>query len=322
MKLVSIVVPIYNVEKYLDECISSLINQNYKKIEIILVNDGSTDRSKKICQKYLKKDKRIKLINQKNSGHGPACNTGINNANGSYIFFCDGDDYLLENSIKHLVENIEDKNSNIAICTAYAFDNKSKINSIDPYHSLIRIPQLNSDDCLNNWEIIKYASQLSVRAWDKLYDLKWLKKNKIYFPNFKTYYDDVPFHWEVISKTIKLSILREQLYCYRLNRENASYYEINQKQFFEVRKTAMEIVKIHNKNLLNEFYISFIADISWIENIEKQIKLDFYEELNKALSNKKLTKETKDFIKNYFYRQSFEYKIKEKIKACLKILKS
>ena len=101
-ELISIIVPIYNVSKYLDKCLNSLINQTYKNIEIILINDGSTDNSISICLKYKKKDKRIRLYNKKNGGLSSARNMGIKYSKGNYLFFVDSDDFLDLEIIEYL----------------------------------------------------------------------------------------------------------------------------------------------------------------------------------------------------------------------------
>ena len=100
--LISIIVPIYRVEEYLDKCLSSIINQTYKNLEIILVNDGSDDNSIKIAKKYAKKDERIKIIEEDNKGLSCARNTGINASTGKYITFVDSDDFIEENYIEVL----------------------------------------------------------------------------------------------------------------------------------------------------------------------------------------------------------------------------
>ena len=97
--LFSIIVPVYNTEKYLDRCLKSIINQTYSKIEIIVVNDGSTDRSLDICIKYQKMDKRVVVINKENGGLSSARNAGLINATGNYYIFVDSDDYIDLNSI-------------------------------------------------------------------------------------------------------------------------------------------------------------------------------------------------------------------------------
>ena len=107
-KLVSIIVPIYNTEKYLERCIDSLINQTYKNIEIILINDGSTDNSINILKKYKKIDTRIKIIDKKNEGPNIARKTGLENADGNYIMFVDSDDYIHPNTVEILVSKINE----------------------------------------------------------------------------------------------------------------------------------------------------------------------------------------------------------------------
>lgn len=126
--LVSIIIPIYNVEAYLEETVNSVCNQTYKNIEIILVNDGSTDNSGMICNLLAEKDYRIKVINKLNGGLSSARNTGIDNASGDYLFFLDGDDYIAKESITVLLDQFRDR-KNIGIVSApcfYSFD-KDKI---------------------------------------------------------------------------------------------------------------------------------------------------------------------------------------------------
>ena len=100
--IISIIVPVYNVEKYLDKCIDSIINQTYKNIEIILIDDGSTDQSSAICDKYSKLDKSIKVIHKKNGGISDARNEGTKITTGSYLMFIDSDDYIDSNMIEEL----------------------------------------------------------------------------------------------------------------------------------------------------------------------------------------------------------------------------
>ena len=115
-KLVSIIVPVYNVEKYLPKCVGSLINQTYKNVEIILVDDGSTDQSGNICDTYLEKDNRIVVLHKKNGGLSDARNFGIEHAKGDYYSFVDSDDYLKEKTIENLVDAAENNGCQISVC--------------------------------------------------------------------------------------------------------------------------------------------------------------------------------------------------------------
>lgn len=119
--LVSIVIPVYNVEKYLKECVDSAINQTYKNIEIILVDDGSKDNSGKICDEYKEKDERVIVIHKENGGLSDARNCGMANANGEYIYFLDSDDYILENTISELLEKAIENSSDFVFFGATSF---------------------------------------------------------------------------------------------------------------------------------------------------------------------------------------------------------
>lgn len=119
--LISIIIPVYNVEEYLHECVDSVINQTYRNIEIILVDDGSTDSSGKICDEYAENDKRITVVHQKNGGLSVARNTGLSNAHGDYVYFLDSDDYIKKNALENLLVIAEKDNSNIVFFDAISF---------------------------------------------------------------------------------------------------------------------------------------------------------------------------------------------------------
>lgn len=118
-ELISVIVPIYNTSKYLSKCIDSIINQTYKNLEIILVNDGSTDNSLDICNKYKLIDSRIIIINKDNGGLSSAKNIGLDNHKGRYIAFIDSDDYVDNNFIGELYNNLISTNSDISLCNYY-----------------------------------------------------------------------------------------------------------------------------------------------------------------------------------------------------------
>jgi len=125
---VSIIVPVYNVELYLEECLYSIINQTFEDIEIILINDGSTDHSLEIMEKFAKKDNRIKIISQKNKGVSEARNAGILIASGDYILFVDSDDVILTNTIEILYNKIIQTGSDLLLGNVlYYYPNGSKV---------------------------------------------------------------------------------------------------------------------------------------------------------------------------------------------------
>ena len=125
--LVSIVLPIYNVEKYLDRCIESVVCQTYKNLEIILVDDGSSDESPKICDTWALKDKRIKVIHKKNGGLGYARNTGIENASGEYVCFFDSDDYIRKDTVEKTYNVAHNQNCDMVLFGHYDVNSHGKI---------------------------------------------------------------------------------------------------------------------------------------------------------------------------------------------------
>lgn len=176
-ELISIVVPIYNVEKYLVKCIESLLKQTYTNLEIILVNDGSTDNSLSLCEEYRKKDNRIKIINKKNGGLSDARNKGIDVATGKYIAFVDSDDYIECDMIEVLYRDLKENNANISMC---GFDKiyedeslKDNKNEIIDYKFEVFDREKSIRELILDKKIHNYA-------WNKLYEKSLF--NEIRYP--------------------------------------------------------------------------------------------------------------------------------------------
>lgn len=190
--LISIIVPIYNVEDYLEECINSLIQQTYHNLEIVLVNDGSTDRSLQICETFKVLDKRIVLISQENQGLSSARNTGIKRMHGDFFTFVDSDDYLEKNFIKKLYDAIIKMNCDIAIAgTTFEW----------PRHAIKKEPY---KTCfMPSIEIVKLfilkKEGIIQSAWGKLYNSKIAQV--LEFPVGKLYEDQFVMYHTVISNT-------------------------------------------------------------------------------------------------------------------------
>lgn len=165
-ELVSIVVPIYNTQDYLKQCIDSLIRQTYKNIEIILVDDGSTDNSFLMCQEYGKKDKRVRCIHKENGGVSSARNVGIRNATGKYLCFCDSDDWYAEDAIFSMVKSMEETNSDYVASGRFggAYENKIFSKMENPF------------------EILNYLTLIgSYNTISKLFKTQLVKDNNLYF---------------------------------------------------------------------------------------------------------------------------------------------
>ena len=166
---VSVIIPVYNVETYISKCISSVIEQNYKNIEIILIDDGSQDSSGKILDEYEKKDDRITVIHQKNKGVSAARNRGLELASGDYVVFVDGDDWVDSDYVSYFVELLQNHECEIGmnVNNYTAISNRSNDNTY-----------IISSEKAMEW---LYLDKIFVAVWNKIYDMQFLKRNKIKF---------------------------------------------------------------------------------------------------------------------------------------------
>ena len=208
--LISIIIPVYNVEKYLSNCIDSVINQTYTNIEILLINDGSTDNSQKICEEYTNIDKRIILINKENGGLSDARNMGIINANGKYITFIDSDDTVKENYIEYLYKLLLKYKTNMSIAAYSVISNKKIINIGQGYKE----ENFNTKDCLDR---LLCEKGFTVSSCAKLYNKSLF--NNIRYPKGKLC-EDNGTTYQLIMKCEKVAYGNDSIYNY-YKRENS-----------------------------------------------------------------------------------------------------
>lgn len=168
---ISVIVPVYNVEKYLKQCLDSIVNQTYKNLEIIIVNDGTKDNSMKIVEEYLQ-DKRIKVINKENGGLSSARNIGIKEATGDYISFIDSDDYISLNMYEDLVKNINGED--IIIFNYSRLDDKTK--------KIVKNKYIKNNKMIILDKKLNYLySRIELVCWNKIYKATFIKEKKINF---------------------------------------------------------------------------------------------------------------------------------------------
>ncbi len=216
---VSIIIPVYNVEKYIGECLDSVINQTYKNLEIICVDDCGTDNSVKIVEEYSQKDKRIKIVHHnRNKGLAITRNTGVQNSNGEYIFFLDSDDYLNLDIIELLVERQKKTNADVVVSSFrnFAREKIPNINSILKNRNFFKfIPrercQIDFDNFQNNLNSIFYV------VWGKLFKKDFLIKNNIWHINQNICAEDNGFCLKVLSNFPLVSFLKNVGVNYRIN---------------------------------------------------------------------------------------------------------
>ena len=257
-RLVSVIVPIYNVEKYLGECIDSIIRQTYAYLEIILVNDGSTDNSYLICEDYKKKDKRIVLINKENGGLSSARNKGIECANGGYISFVDSDDYIAPDMIESLIKVMDFEQVEVACCSF------KKIKK-SPLPKKTENKVMNETEVYQSYQAVSYLldeRHYKCFACNKLYKRDLF--NDIRFPEGKLY-EDIITEYKIFKKAKKVVFYRKELYYYRI-REGSITKKAFDKRNYEMLEPIKAIMTENNDNpfLLwggALYYLYFIDDM-------------------------------------------------------------
>ena len=204
---ITVVVAIYNIEKYISRCIKSIVVQTYDNLQIVLVDDGSSDSSGRICDEYEKKDSRVEVIHQKNQGLSEARNTGIRTAQGKWIAFIDGDDYIHPQFIERLYDAEKVSGSEIAICAYKMVKGDEEFKT--PFKRRDRSIELSSSQMLENWH--GKMTRVETVAWNKLYDLELFRG--IQYPRGRLHEDVYTTHL-LIARAKKIIFIREELYMY------------------------------------------------------------------------------------------------------------
>lgn len=230
---ISIIVPIYNAEKYLHKCIKSLLNQTKKELEFILINDGSTDNSEQIIKKY--KDKRIKYFKNKNQGIGKTRNFGIDKATGKYIMFLDSDDYLREDACKILYDKAEEEKLDLVICNFYRVEEEANL------EEKITIPEFKNTTLKEKKDLLL---NVNLAPWNKLYKSELIQKNNIKFvENLK--YEDAPFVIEAMDKAKSIGQVTEYLNYYIIHKNSET--TIRDEKIFDIIEITDKIRKYFSK---------------------------------------------------------------------------
>lgn len=212
-ELISVIVPVYKVEKYLPKCIESIINQTYKNLEIILVDDGSPDKCGEICEEYARKDTRIKVIHKENGGLSSARNIGIDKASGKYIAFVDSDDRIHERMYKVLYDNMKNTNADISICNLY-YEFEINANEIRKINEDNFVKEYNKIDAIKE---LLYGKRIFDYAVNKLYRKEVFENIK--YPEGKKM-EDLGTTFLIFEKANKIVYDSTPLYYY-LQRESS-----------------------------------------------------------------------------------------------------
>ncbi|MGE8593297.1 glycosyltransferase family 2 protein [Bifidobacterium hominis] len=275
---VSIIVPVYNVERYLKRCIDSLIKQSYPNIEIILVDDGSTDNSFSFCKEYALKDSRIRVFHKENEGLGLTRNYGIERALGEYVTFVDSDDYLTLDAIESMLGKATATNADVVIATHYYKNEEQKVAVPERLYSGSEIEEALMVHMMGNKG--NQLDALSYTAWGKLYKKDLFIKNNLCFPSErKLIWEDLAFSIEAYPLCKKVYVSHKPVYYYCFNEGSLTHTYKPNKLDLVMELYRYLCIKIQNLNFPIE--AQYRLDTNFVGHIRTCIKLEvFYANAN------------------------------------------
>ena len=292
-ELISVIIPVHNVENYIERCLSSVIKQTYTNIEIIVIIDGCTDKSEIICKKIADSDLRIKIIRQRFSGVSVSRNTGLDNANGDYIFFVDSDDEIHETIIEYLYKNLKKYNCDISVCEYQRVENSKQVVNVDMADEKITL--------MNNVEAIKnqcYKTNLPfIVCWSKLYKKELF--SDIRYPIGKIHEDEF-ITYKILYKCSNILHSNLPLYYYYRTPKSIMEKEFNIKRLdiFEAMKEKLEFLKENNQIDLYKYTLHFVVRLL----IMRYVKPVY------DLKDKDITEKFME-ICSYFYKWAYDSEI-------------
>ncbi len=253
---ISVILPVYNSQEYLKECLESILNQTFKDIEVLCINDGSSDASLEILRDY-ETDERITVIDQGNIGVAKTRNKALNMVNGNYVYFMDSDDYLDSNAFKKLHDNLKSNDSDFCIMKAI-FVNGNEKYKFSAFDLDKELGKVNFNKFTFTYKDVKSHVLNDLFApWLKMYKREFLMSdNDFTFPEIKSY-SDAPFHVKTMLKAKKISFVPEYLYYYRENDDSLVHSSSNTINFFILSEIIKEY--LDNNGFMNEFKCEFEA---------------------------------------------------------------
>ena len=279
--LISIIIPVYKVEKYLEKCIQSVINQTYENLQIILVDDGSPDNCGKICDEYDKKDHRIEVIHKSNGGLSDARNKGLEIAKGEYIGFVDSDDYIEADMYEVLYNLLKQYNADVSICNFYTVSQgkisiKNADNGINEYNRIEILKEILLDKNIQSY------------AWNKLYKKELF--DEIKYPIGKKY-EDIGTTFYLLEKCNKVVVTGKSEYYY-INRQDSivnnvtestitDYIELIMQRYDYIEKNIKELSS-YNKDYLKRILKTAEKDIKSLNEVGDYTKKKYEELYNKV----------------------------------------
>ncbi len=239
---VSVIVPVYNSEKYIDRCVKSLINQTYRELQIILVDDFSTDKTKEICLKYSQLDSRISIIDSEREGVSAARNTGIRCSEGKYICFLDSDDEYELNFVEKMIENIEKEQAQLVVC------GYKEVQKLEWIEKKFDFGKMDAIKCLNKYTTEFGFEHMVNYPWNKLYVSKIIKENNVFFDERITVSEDAVFNMQYLKYIDNAKIIQDTLVKHYIRKDSLVSRRVSK----EVQKyTILRIYDEYKNNYVN-----------------------------------------------------------------------
>lgn len=258
-ELITVVVPVYNVEAYLDRCVESLVNQTYQNLEIILVDDGSPDRSPEICDRWAEKDERIKVIHKPNGGVSSARNAGMEAAAGEWVFFVDSDDFLPEDALEGLAQRQLETGADL-VCGSF---HNMKTRNRSYYKTYAEKLLLRQDFPNQMWFLMM---ELLPTSCGKLFSTRIVKEHGLAFPMNIPWGEDAIFHYRYLTHVSSVVTTAQCVYHYDMTREGSAvkkYYEnLNQLAAYQygIQKELLQSIEGNHAEIMKGLERSFFVD--------------------------------------------------------------
>ena len=287
--MISVIIPVYNVEDYLYVCINSVLKQAYQDFEIICIDDASTDSSLEILEYFAKKDSRIKILkNDSNRGPGFSRNRGLEVAQGKYISFLDGDDWFSHDALDILIKKIEEDNLELLLFKNIVYYEKPQEFGFEEYYDMEFMNRF-ENQVFNHWDLDKTKLfDMSNASWNKFYLRSFLDENNIRFPNENLIHEDNPFFYKVITSAKRMSIIDNCIHNRR--RRPGSIMTLKNERLFDnigmmykvldVFFEDMKLYEYYKKEVLtNIFSTVFMGKYN---QIDEEFKEEFYRKVQEA----------------------------------------
>ncbi len=309
MPKVSVIIPFNNVENYIKECLNSVLCQTLNEIEVILINDASTDRTLEIVEGYLQKDSRIKLINlTERKGQGFARNRGIEIAQGEYIGFVDSDDFIEPDMFECLYNSAKTNNTDISMCQVREYDDINENYITSDYYSLNCLSDF-QNNVFSAEDTKNYILDINVALWNKIYKREYLKNIGEQFPEGYIY-EDLPFFFGTYIPAKRIQIVWKNLYSYRINRKNSTMQQFNNKILDRIPMVSLTYEKLKKIPYLSDLKQKIQA---WIINdlfhryslLKENYHKEFFFQMKKVFQSLEIENIEDEYWKRVYYFQGY-----------------